>query len=156
MNKKAVGSILVAISLVLALVKSLVWVSVGLLIVALVLGLEEKAVKRIAQCLALLLSVIVVKQLFVLILGGFATNYGSNYYNFYTEFIKWLSIILDYYLIVFVVLGTVFYILDKEMPLYGLIIDKIYDAGSKFSNGKRQKESNQNTEKQEIIEEKQE
>ncbi len=145
MNKKAVGSILVAVSLVLALIQNLIWVSIGLLVVALVLGLEEKSIKRIAQCLALLLSVLVVKQLFILILGGFASDYGSSYYDFYQEFMKWVSIILNYYLIVFVILGLIFYLLDKDMPLYGLIIDKFYNGCEKLYKNGRQRNQTQNT-----------
>ena len=74
MNKKAIGSVFVALALVLALLKSYVWVMVGLLIAAIVFACEEKQTKRIAQCLALLLSVLVVMPLSTLIFGGFTTD----------------------------------------------------------------------------------
>ena len=77
MNKKAIGSIFTVIALVLALLKSSVWVIIGLLVASVVLALEEKHIKRIAQCLMLLFSVLVVTQLISLIFGGFTTSGAS-------------------------------------------------------------------------------
>ena len=114
MNKKAIGSIFTVIALVLALLKSSVWVIIGLLVASVVLALEEKHIKRIAQCLMLLFSVLVVTQLISLIFGGFTTSGasifwgGSDYDNFYAEMTKWIGVILNFYLIVFVILGAVF------------------------------------------------
>ena len=45
MNKKAIGSVFVALALVLALLKSYIWVMVGLLIAAIVFACEEKQTK---------------------------------------------------------------------------------------------------------------
>ena len=46
MNKKAIGSVFVALALVLALLKSYIWVMVGLLIAAIVFACEERQTKR--------------------------------------------------------------------------------------------------------------
>ena len=132
MNKKAIGSVFVALALVLALLKSYVWVMGGLLIAAIVFACEEKQTKRIAQCLALLLSVLVVMQLLTLIFGGF-TGSGLDYTKFYNGLTKWAGILTNFYLIVFVVLGAVSFLRDKDMPLYGALIDAIYDGCGKIT-----------------------
>lgn len=150
MNKKAIGSILIALSLAFALIKNFAWVSVGLLVVAVVINCDEKAIKRVSQCLALLLSVLIVKQLIVLIFGGFvgAFNNSNNYYNFYNELIRWVGIVLDYYLIVFVVLGVIFFILDKELPLYGSLVNAIYDGCKKACKKDRDDKKQEDSKKQ--------
>ena len=140
MNKKAIGSIFTVIALVLALLKSTVWVMVGLLVAAVVFSLEEKHIKRISQCLMLLLSVLVVSQVISLVFGGFTSGssiFGStsDYDNFYSEMTKWIGILLNFYLIVFVVLGAVAYRSDKEMPLYGALVDKLYGTVVKTAGG---------------------
>ena len=153
MNKKAIGSIFTVIALVLALLKSSVWVIIGLLVASVVLALEEKHIKRIAQCLMLLFSVLVVTQLISLIFGGFTTSGasifwgGSDYDNFYAEMTKWIGVILNFYLIVFVILGAVSYHSDKEMPLYGVLVDRIYGTVTQKTNngvstGERLSETN--------------
>lgn len=132
MNKKAIGSVFVVLALVFALLKSYVWVMVGLLIAAIVFSCEEKQTKRVAQCLALVLSVLVVMQLFTLVFGGF-TGSGLDYTKFYNGLIKWVGILTNFYLIVFVVLGAVSFLRDKDMPLYGALIDAICDGCGKIS-----------------------
>jgi len=141
MNKKAIGSVFVALALVFALLKSYVWVMVGLLVAAVVFACEEKQIKRIAQCLALVLSVLVVMQLLTLIFSGFGSTTpvyyngesvyytgNSGYAKFYSGLIKWAGILTNFYLIVFVILGAVSFSKDKEMPLYGAFIDGIYSG----------------------------
>lgn len=132
MNKKAIGSVFVALALVLALLKSYIWVMVGLLIAAIVFACEERQTKRIAQCLALVLSVLVVMQLLTLIFGGF-TGSGLEYTKFYNGLIKWAGILTNFYLIVFVVLGAVSFWRDRDMPLYGVLIDAIYNGCGKIT-----------------------
>ena len=136
MSKKAIGSFFTILALVFALLKGYVWVMVGLLVAAIVFNCDSKYIKRISQCLLLLLSVLAVMQLISLIFGGFAsTTIGfagaSDYDNFYYEMTKWLGLITNLYLIVFVILGAVAFCADKEMPLYGQLVDKIYGAVSK-------------------------
>lgn len=146
MNKKAIGSVFVALALVFALLKSYIWVMVGLLIAAIVFACEEKQTKRIAQCLALVLSVLVVMQLLTLIFSRFGSatpmyyngesvyyTGNSSYAKFYSGLIKWAGIFTDFYLIVFVVLGAVSFWRDKDMPLYGALIDAIYNGCGKIT-----------------------
>ena len=73
MSKKAIGSFFTILALVFALLKGYVWVMVGLLVAAIVFNCDSKYIKRISQCLLLLLSVLAVMQLISLIFGGFAS-----------------------------------------------------------------------------------
>ena len=170
MNKKKLGMLFVMISLVLALLKSYVWVMIGLLVAAVVFACEEKYVKRIAQCLLLVLSVMAVTQIFVLIFGGFAATsgsvslesiitsalYGSNaggYTKFYVGLIKWVGIVLNFYLVAFTVLGAIFFLMDKDMPVYGTLVD-LMAGGIKITIQKNEKtqapaSNNGNTDKTE-------
>lgn len=138
MNKKAIGSVFVALALVFAFLKSYVWVMVGLLVAAIVFSCEEKQIKRIAQCLALVLSVLVFVQLLTLCFGGFASgSTGTGYVKFYSGLIKWAGILTNFYLIVFVVLGAFSFVRDKDMPLYGALIDGIWKGCAVLTGSKR-------------------
>lgn len=67
--------------------------------------------------------------------SGFRRLYRQrfDYTKFYNGLIKWVGILTNFYLIVFVVLGAVSFLRDKDMPLYGALIDAICDGCGKIS-----------------------
>ena len=71
MNKKTISNIFVAVAICLAFMQQTLWVSIGLMIAAIVICGDEKTTKRIAQCLALVLVVSVIKYTLSFILGAF-------------------------------------------------------------------------------------
>ena len=156
MNKKTISNIFVAVAICLAFMQQTLWVSIGLMIAAIVICGEEKTTKRIAQCLALVLVVSVIKYTLGFILGAFDnynysfvnhTEAGYNYYKFLLVFNKYMGFVANLFIAVFAVLGAINFSRDKEMPLFGGLVEKIAGLGSKATKNKDAKteEETQNT-----------
>ncbi len=155
MNKKTISNIFVAIAICLAFIQQTLWISVGLMIAAIVICGDEKTVKRIAQCLALVLVVNVVKYTLSLILGAFDnytysfvdhTEAGYNYYKFLVMFNKYMGFVANLFIAAFAVLGAINFSRDKEMPLFGGLVEKIASLGSKATkNDAKTEEPTQDT-----------
>lgn len=145
MNKKTISNIFVAVAICLAFMQQTLWVSIGLMIAAIVICGDEKTTKRIAQCLALVLVVSVIKYTLGFILGAFDnynysfvnhTEAGYNYYKFLLVFNKYMGFVANLFIAVFAVLGAINFSRDKEMPLFGGLVEKIAGLGSKTTKNK--------------------
>lgn len=154
MNKKTISNIFVAVAICLAFMQQTLWVSIGLMIAAIVICGDEKTTKRIAQCLALVLVVSVIKYTLGFILGAFdnypsinPTEAGNNYHKFLLVFNKYMGFVANLFIAVFAVLGAINFSRDKEMPLFGGLVEKIAGLGSKANKNKDAKteEETQNT-----------
>lgn len=154
MNKKTISNIFVAVAICLAFMQQTLWVSIGLMIAAIVICGDEKTTKRIAQCLALVLVVSVIKYTLGFILDAFNnypsvnhTEAGYNYNKFLLVFNKYMGFVAKLFIAVFAVLGAINFSRDKEMPLFGGLVEKIAGLGSKANKNKDAKteEETQNT-----------
>lgn len=154
MNKKTISNIFVAVAICLAFMQQTLWVSIGLMIAAIVICGDEKTTKRIAQCLALVLVVSVIKYTLGFILDAFdnypsvnRTEAGYNYHKFLLVFNKYMGFVAKLFIAVFAVLGAINLSRDKEMPLFGGLVEKIAGLGSKATKNKDAKteEETQNT-----------
>ena len=143
MNKKTISNIFVAVAICLAFMQQTLWVSIGLMIAAIVICGDEKTTKRIAQCLALVLVVSVIKYTLGFILDAFNnypsvnhTEAGYNYNKFPLVFNKYMGFVAKLFIAVFAVLGAINFSRDKEMPLFGGLVEKIAGLGSKATKNK--------------------